>query len=77
MKAHIASTRPFSGCGVLTPSASQLLHRGSAVKTLQVPRLRRGFKQPVAVQSSELASRVPASTVQQQQVSWCCALALE
>ena len=40
----------------------------SAVKPRQALRQRGTPKRPAAVQPSELASRVPASTVQQQQV---------
>lgn len=68
MKAHISSNRPFSGSAVLTPLARLLSHKRSAVKLLQAPRLHRYFKQPAAAQSSELASRVPDSTAEHQQV---------
>ena len=57
MMAHIAPTRLFFGSAVLTPSARLLLHKRTAVKALHAPRLLT-FKQPAAVQSSELASRV-------------------
>lgn len=66
MKAHIASTRLFSGSAVLAPSARLLLHKWSAVKPLHAPRPRVSFKHHAALQSSDLASRVPGSTVQQQ-----------
>lgn len=42
------------------------MHKCKAVKPLHALRPRLNFKQHAALQSSELASRVPGSTVQQQ-----------